>query len=354
MTAQQLVEGWPRGLSQYFADRDRAVYAVAFLGDLDGATQLTMTWSRLTGHGYQQLFSRQVPVTSYGLAYSSAVTPGTLPVGNYQVRATVAGITRSVDWAVYPSAHTTTASFAQASTPRPGGSGLIPQTIPKVPCQQVQTSVSMPSISTVRIVLSAYCPQGRATGPTRGTVIATMDRNAGVWLVGPLHLLPSGVLTGSYSLDVCKLPGGSDQPGQSLYFSTVVYYKGLTRSFSNLYTLPPAHLAPAVSISSSVPAGTRVHPGEKITLRVAAAEPTTFGPEVSIKSIRIAAASGQVIKSRYFRAAPPGCDQSTLRRTISFTYTVPAGAPKTLMLTASAVGAGSRIGTATISFPVAG
>ena len=41
----------PRGITQYFAVKDRSVYTAAFLGDLHGATQLVMTWSRLTSKG---------------------------------------------------------------------------------------------------------------------------------------------------------------------------------------------------------------------------------------------------------------------------------------------------------------
>jgi hypothetical protein len=355
VTAVQMIGGRPRGLTQYFAVKNRRVYAVAFLGDLHGATQMTMTWSRLTGHGLQPLFSKQVPVTSYGLAYTAGQTAGTLPVGTYQVSATVGGATRSVDWTVFTPAGTTGTNFAHtASTLRPGVSGSTPQSIPKIPCQQVLSTVSMPSTTNVRVVLSAYCPQDRRTGPTRAALIATMDRNAGEWLVGTLHLQHDGMLTGSFSLDVCSLPGGTNRPGNSLFYSSVVYYNGLARNFSGSYVLPPAHLAPVVIIKSSVPAGARVHPGENIVLHVTAAEPATFGPEVAIRSIRITGPAGEVVKFRRFHKAPQGCDVAWLRRTIRVTYTVPAGAPKTLTLTASAIGAPSRTGTGTISFPVAG
>jgi hypothetical protein len=355
VTAVQMIDGRPRGLTQYFAVKNRRVYAVAFLGNLHGATQMTMTWSRLTGHGLQPLFSKQVPVTSYGLAYSAGQTAGTLPLGTYQVSATVAGATRSVDWTVFTPPSTTGTAFAHtASTLRPGVSGSTPQSIPKISCQQVLSTVSMPSTTNVRLVLSAYCPQDRRTGPTRGALIATMDRNAGEWLVGTLHLQHDGMLTGSYSLDVCSLPGGTNRPGTSLFYTSVVYYNGLARNFSGQYVLPPAHLAPVVIIKSSVPAGSQVHPGEKIVLHVTAAEPATFGPEVAIRSIRISGPAGAVVKFRRFDKAPPGCDVAWLRRTIRFTYTVPAGAPKTLTLSASAIGAPSRTGTGTISFPVAG
>jgi len=369
VTSQQLVNGRPRGLIEDFPVKTRTVYTTVFLGDLHGATQMTMTWSRLTSDGLQELFSRQVPVTSYGLAFSAADTSGTLPLGTYQVTATVGGTTRSVEWGVYtPASTAATAATAVADVAhmagalRPGPSGLARQPIPKIACQQVLTTISMPSTTTVRLDMSAYCPQDRRTGPTRGALIATMERQAGMWLIGSMHLAQSGLLTGSFALNVCKLPGGSNQPGQALYYSSVVYYNGQPRNFTGEYVLPAAHATPVVSFASTVPAGTTVHPGEKIILHVTAAEPARLGPEVAIRSIRISGPGGQVVKFRRFAKAPQGCDVAWLRRTISFTYTVPAstgpagtgpaGTPKTVTLTASAVGAAARTGTATISFPV--
>jgi hypothetical protein len=353
VTSQLMVNGRPRSLTQYFPVRARMVYATVFLGDLHGATQMTMTWSRLTGHGYQPMFSKQVPVTSYGLAYTTGVTSGTLQPATYQVSATVGGTTRSIQWTVFTPANTTAADFARtARSLRLGGSGMAPQAIPKVACQQVMSTISMPSTTTVRLMMSAYCPQDRRTGATRGALIATMDRNAGIWLVGPMRLQRNGMLTGSFSLNVCSLPGGSNQPGKTLFYSSVVYYNGQPRNFTGSYILPPAHQAPLVSIASSVPAGTRVHPGEKIVLHVLAAEPARLGPEAAIRSIRITLPSGQVVKFRRFHKAPQGCDMAWLRRRLEFTYTVPADGPKTLTLTASAPGAQARTGTATISFPV--
>jgi hypothetical protein len=352
VTSQLQVNGRPRAVTQYFPVRVRRVYATVFLGDLHGATQMTMTWSRLTSHGLQQLFTKQVPVTSYGLAYTAGQTQGTLPLGTYQVSASVGGTTRSIQWSVYTPTGTTAADFARtASALRPGGSGLNLQPIPRMACQEVLSTISMPSTTTVRLMMSAYCPQDQRTGATRGALIATMDRNAGMWLIGSMHLTHSGELTGSFSLDVCKLPGGSNHPGQTLFYSSVVYYNGQPRNFTGSYVLPPAHQTPLVSISSSVPAGTRVQPGEKIVLHVTAAEPARLGPEAPIRSITVAGPGGAVVKFRRFHKAPQGCDQAWLSRTVQFTYTVPAGAPKTLTLTASAIGAAGRSGMATISFP---
>jgi len=355
VTSQYLYGSQPRGVSQYFAVRTRTIYASVLVGDLHGATQAVITWSRLTASGPRKLFSKELPVTNYGLAYLTAVTPGTIPVGTYQVSASVGGQTRSVDWTVFTPPQTTAASLSRtAAALRPGTSGSLPQQIPNVPCTQMDSALSMPSTRDVRLILSAYCPQDNRNGPSRGVVIATMDRAAGEWLVGGLHLEHDGMLTGSFSLDLCKLPGGSAEPGGSLFYSSIIYYRGISRNFSGEFVLPPAHLAPAVTIRSSVPAGAAVRPGEKIVLHVTAAEPTTFGPELAIGSITVTGPSGHVVTARKYGARPSRCDASQLRKTIRVTYTVPADAAGTVTLTAQSVGVPGPPGSASVSFPVRG
>lgn len=352
VTAQVLQDGRPHGLTQYFAIKTRTVYGAVFLGDLHGATQLVMTWSKLTAHGLQVLFSKEVPVTSNGIAYTSAVTPGTLPTGTYNVSASVAGVTRSVYWSVFTPRGLTAAAFAKTAVPlRPGSSGSLPQLVPKIACDQVQSSVSMPSTTDVRLVVSAYCPQDSSTGPTRGVLLATMDRGAGDWLVGRLGLQHTGMLTGTFNLDVCDLPGGSNQPGTALRYSSVIYYRGSAREFSGIYHLPPAHLPPVVFIGSSVPAGAQVYPGQKIVLHVSAAEPVSFGSELPVKSIIVTDSSGHIVKKQGFlRAKAERCGTQQFRREIRLTYTVPAGVHGPLTLTATANGVPDQVGQATITF----
>lgn len=353
VTALKLNGYKPRGITQYFAVKDRSVYAAAFLGDLHGATQLVMTWSRVTSKGLHVLFSKEVPVTSYSVAYTSAVTPGTLPMGTYQVSASVDGVTRNVYWTVFTPARTTAADLAKTTVPmRPGPSGSLPQFRPKVPCVQVQSSASMPSTTEVRLVVSAYCPQDRRSGPSRGIVVATMNRNAGEWLVGRMNLRATGVLTGSFNLNVCKLPGGSNEPGAALYFSSIVFYRGTSKTYPATYVLPPAHLPPVVIISSSVPAGAQVFPGEKIVLHVTGSEPVSFGAELPIRSINVTGPAGKALTSRRFTAERHHgqCGTMKLRKTIKLTYVVPSGAHGPLTLAATAMGLERRIGRSTITF----
>jgi hypothetical protein len=352
VTAQTLQGGRPHGLTQYFAIKTRTIYAAAFLGDLHGGTQMVMIWSRLTAHGLHVMFSKELPVTSYGIAYTTGVTPGTLPPGSYQVSASVDGVTRSVYWTVFTPKGMTTAEFAKSAVPlRLGSSGSLPQVPPKVPCVEAQSSASMPSTTDVRLLVSAYCPQDKRNGPTRGVMIATMNRKAGEWLVGSLKLQRTGMLTGSFNLDVCKLPRGSNEPGTALYYSSVIYYRGTSRSYSGKYVLPPAHLPPVVLISSSVPPGAQVFPGQKIVLHVTASEPVSFGAELPIKSIQVSDPAGNVVTIRKFRPAKPvRCGDQALRRTITLTYTVPEGLHGPLTLTALAAGIPDEFGKATITF----
>jgi hypothetical protein len=349
--AKTLLGGRPRGLTQYFAIKTRTIYAAAFLGDLHGGTQMVMTWSRVTAHGLHVMFTKEVPVTSYGIAYSTGVTPGTLPPGTYQVSASVDGVTRSVYWTVFTPKGMTTAEFAKSAAPlRLGSSGSLPQVPPKVPCAEAQSTLSMPSTTDVRLLVSAYCPQDTSNGPTRGVVIATMSHTAGQWLVGRLKLQHTGLLTGSFNLDVCKLSGGSNKPGTALYYSTIIYYRGTSKSYGGKYVLPPAHLPPVVFISSSVPPGAPVFPGQKIVLHVTASEPVSFGAELPIKSIQVSDPAG-VVKSKTFRQVKHmHCGDQALRRTMTFSYKVPAGLHGPLTLTALAAGIPDQFGKATITF----
>jgi len=357
VTSLKVAGGAPRGLTQYFpAGPTRSVYATAFLGDLHGANRLVMTWSRQTATGLHVLFSQELPVTSDSAAYSSATIEGkgTLPVGTYQVSASVAGTTSAAYWTVYAPDGTKTADFAHTARPlRPGSSDELPQPAPKVPCVTVQSSTSMASLTDVRMIVTAYCPETSTSGPTRGIVLATMDRNAGQYLVGQMKLAPTGLLTGSFNLNVCDLPGGASEPGTPLYFASIIYYRGNSKNFSGTYVLPAAHLAPVVTIRSSVPANSRVQPGQKIVLHVTGAEPTAFGAEMALHSIYLSDSSGKIIKIRRFIAHShrDNCGRA-LHKTISYTYVVPSGAHGPLKLTATAVGLTDHLGHTSISFQV--
>jgi hypothetical protein len=336
-----------------------SVVAIALVGRLPRPTPLVMTWSRETPAGPQVLFSKRIMVTSDGLAYMTAVTDGTIPFGTYQVVASIGTSTRMTSWAVFAPGDVTAASFAASGRPLTAGrSGAFPAQgpVPEI-CSQFQSIVSMPTTEDVRIDVASYCPQGRK-GAVRGAELATMNRDNGLYLLGRLHLQPGGMLTGNFILNVCKLPDASDLPGATIWLSSIIYYHGNTRDFAVMYGLPPEHAQPAVTLTSTVPAGTTVHPGEHIVLDITGIEPTALGPQEGVRFIALFGPTKKGpyrrIRGRNYAAKITACDPSRLHRTLKVRYTVPTNAPKVLTLTAIAADTGSGGNTTTISWPVSG
>jgi hypothetical protein len=330
-----------------------SVVAVALVGRLPGPTPLVMTWSRVTPAGPVVIFSKRIMVTSGGLAYTTAVTAGTIPFGTYQVVASIGTSTRMTSWAVFSPGNISAASFTATQRPlTAGASGAFPvhAPLPEL-CSQFQSVVSMPTTEDVRINVSAYCPP---TGSAvRGAELATMNRDSGLYLLGRMHSQPGGMLTGNFVLNVCKLPDASDLPGATIWLSSIVYYHGGTRDFAVVFGLPPEHAQPAVTITSSVPPDTKVHPGERIILHVTATEPTSLGPQEGVRYLGLFGPTGHIASRNFARRIKP-CDQARLDKTWRVRYTVPANAPKVLTLTAVARDTGSGGNTSTISWPVAG
>lgn len=346
--------GNPVGVTSFYRPASRSVVAVAALGRLNGPQTLVMTWSRLTADGAQTLFSRQLTVTSYGRAYSTAVAHGAIPYGVYEVSVSVAGVTRTIEWGVYKSrrlAVTTSAKTAASLTPGPAAA--LPEPINRSrACQWQDVIAAMPTPTDLDLDVSAYCPESRQNGPTRGTILATMSKTSGEDLIGMMHLEPGGVIAGNFRLNVCTLPSGSDVPGARLGITTIIYYQGSSRSFTFSAGLPGELLGPQVSISSSVPAGTQVHPGEKIKLQITATEPNRLGAQVGIANIRVAGPDGRIKFKRYPRVRT-GCERSRAYRVLDLTYRVSANAPKMIKIVAVASDFPGAKAAAELSFPFA-
>ncbi len=352
--------GNPLGVTAFFRETAHAVTAVAGLGRLNGPQTMVMTWFRLTSAGPQLLFSQHMTVTSYGRAYSTAVDRGAMPYGAYEVSASVAGITRTVEWGIYKPRKTASAS-ASAAAPAteavepvtPGPAAALPEPVNRTrPCQWQDVIATMPTPTDVDLDVSAYCPQSRQNGVTRGVVLATMSRTNGESLVGAMHNEPGGEIAGNFRFNVCSLPSGSDVPGAKFAVTTIVYYQGMTRSFTFSAGLPGELLGPQVKISSSVPPGTQVHPGEKIKLRVTATEPDRLGAQPGIRNIRVSGPSG-LIKIKRYRKVEVGCERFRGGRVLTLTYRVPAVAPKVIKISATSSDFPGAKGGAEITFPFA-
>jgi hypothetical protein len=344
--------GNPLGVTSFYRTDTRSVTAVAALGRLNGPQIMVMTWSKLTGHGPQTLFSQQMTVTSYGRAYSTAVAHGNMPYGAYEVSASVAGVTRTAEWGVYKSRRIRVTSSAKTTgSLTPGPAAGLPEPINRTrACQWQDVIAAMPTPTDVQLDVSSYCP-GQPSA-TRGTVLATMSQINGESLVGMMRMEPGGVINGNFRFNVCTLPSGSDIPGAKIAVTTIVYYEGTTRSFTFVAGLPGELLGPEISISSSVPPGTPVHAGEKIKLRVTATEPDRLGAQIGIANVKVAGPDGR-IKFMHYRRSRSGCERFRAYRVLLLTYRVPAVAPNVIKITASTSDYPGAKARTEITFPFA-
>ncbi len=344
--------GNPVGVTSFFQAKARAVTAVAALGPLSGPQAMVMTWFRLTSAGPQMLFSQHMTVTSYGRAYSTAMARGAMPYGAYEVTASVAGVTRTVEWGVYKSRKVeVTTSPAVAVPLTPGPAAALPEPINRTrPCQWQNVIMSMLTATEVDLAVSAYCPG--QNGVTRGTVLGDTSETSGVGVIGMLHMEPGGVIGGDFRFNVCALPSGSDAPGSRFGITTIVYYQGSTRNFEYSTGLPGDLLGPVISISSSVPPGTQVHPGEKIKLLITATESDRLGAQVSIRNIKVSGPNG-LIKFVRYRKVQSGCVKARAYRVLHLTYLVPSAAPGVIKISASTSDFPGATGTSEITFPFA-
>jgi hypothetical protein len=344
--------GNPVGVTSFYQAKAHKVTAVAALGALNGPQPMVMTWFRLTSAGPQMLFSQDMTVTSYGRAYSTAVAHGPLPYGIYEVSASVAGVTRTVEWGVYKSRKVVVTTSANVAAPlTPGPSAALPEPINRTrPCQWQDVITTMPTPTEVNLDVAAYCPG--QNNQTRGTVLGDTGATSGVSVIGMLHTEPGGVIGGDFRFNVCALPSGSDTPGSRFGITSIVYYQGTTRNFEFSAGLPGDLLGPVISISSSVPPGTPVHPGEKIKLRITATESNRLGAQVSLRNVKVSGPDG-LIKFLRYRKVQSGCVKSRAYRVLHLTYQVPAVAPKVIKISASTSDFPGATATTDITFPFA-
>jgi hypothetical protein len=349
--------GDPVGVTAFYPRMAPSITAVVLLGQLHGPQHLAITWSKVTSQGLQTLFTRQLTVTSFGRAYSTAIPRGPMSFGTYRVTATVAGATRSATWAVFASRHRDVSGMDLPVTPMTSGPARSLPELPEGPsalwCQSQHTITTMTGPTEFEVDVAAVCPEAGQNKVTKGAVLATMSQPGyGVVLVGNLRLDPGGVLGGSFKFNVCSLPAGTDVPGAKIYLSTIIYYLGSTQSFGFSSELPAELLGPGIRMSSNVPPGTPVTPGEKIRLQVTATEPDKLGTQIGIGDIKVYA-QGQRIRAASYPVPQTGCLDRGLR-VLNLTYQVPSGASNTLKIQAVTSDATGAKAATSVSFPVAG
>ena len=357
-------DGQPSGLSQAFAPSQPKVTALVLLGGLEGATDLAVTWSQMTGNSLQPLFTQHIAVRDFDRAFSTALSQGVLASGTYQVSASIDGATTTTAWLVTP-AFTNAALSSSLSAPRSatplaaaaarkanldafseeagstgpqpptlGPSGVIPPPSHLLNCG-FSVMPSMDNPDTVSLVTSAACPTPGPVVTYRGSVFATMQ--GPLHLLGPLEFSSKQAGVAAFHVDVCSLPGGSDLPG-AVFTWRVVYKKPSPfhdGDYTGHFTLPADYAAPVLTAGSTPPHGTKVQAGERIKVHITATEPTSLGPQEGIHDIQLLGPDGP-ITSAVFGNRPTACDKSRLTKTLTTDYTVPDNPPPIIHLIAIA------------------
>jgi hypothetical protein len=358
-------DGQPSGLSQAFAPSQPKITALVLLGGLGGATDLSVTWSQMTGNSRQPLFTQHIAVRDFDRAFSTALSQGVLASRTYQVSASIDGATTTTAWLVTPavtnaalssslSAPTSATPLAasadalarqanldavskEAGSPGPqpptsGASGAIPPTRQLVGCG-ISAMYSMDNPDTVSLAASADCPTPGPGVTYRGSVFATMQ--GPMRLLGPLRFGKGWGGDAAFHVDVCSLPGGSDLPGAVFTYRIVVYKPSPTMDLTSHFTLPTDYAAPVLTAGSTPPHGTKVHAGERIRVHITATEPTNLGPQEGIHDIQLLGPDG-LHDSAVFGNHPTACDKSRLTKTLTTDFTVPDNPPPIIQLTAVA------------------
>ena len=183
----------------------------------------------------------------------------------------------------------------------------------------------------------AYCSGFDPGASYSGDVYATMDPAADWALIGHLTPEKSGRLTllrGSFDIQYCSLPGGSDLPGADFRYKLVVT-KPAHYEFPYQYTLPDDKAPPVLSVGSTPPHGTKVHPAKSSKCTSPPPSPPTKGPRRASKTSNCSAPDGLVDSAEYGNH-PTACDLSRLTKTFTTTCTVPNNPPPVIRLTAVA------------------
>jgi len=345
---------------QFTFDPSQPQIAVAVqVGKLDNPAPLTITWYQVTDQGNQKLFSDTVQVSANEQAYSIGTSPGLLAPGSYTVTATLNGQTEDTDFDVSPQKASLSgavpASTQQGAPPVSGGSGTTPQSAatgfykPAGPCTDIKPSgggysVSQEEDQQAEIGVRGECPEPESSGYLY-TITVSATVNGALQKLGDYTPDPEGVLTSFYS-NPCNLPGGSDLPGTKIMVTSALSLQAdqPIATIPATFTLGDDDLAPRIKspLQTSIPPGSKVKPGDKITI-TATAQEKRLGPapwQTGVKDIQFTA-NGDVIddpNNPWVNPSklPQACDKKTWEHTAQLTYTVPKDASGLINLCAFA------------------
>jgi hypothetical protein len=342
------------------------------------SSPLDLTWFRLTEQGAQQLFRDRVQVGAWDRAWSVGKNPGRLAAGAYQVTATLEGRTGTLVWAVanrqapQPQAqHAQQAAAQQGAAPVRGGSGTIPRPA-GTPAGPAGSPRGRPGAggSGCRAEVWGFDGLGKTTVETSADTIHIMSDKLGpacggavVEVSAALPGKPEGPV-GSYDnaggpmlfpKDPCTLRSGSDLPATRIVATARLSPRAggtpAGPAAQATFVLGDDTLAPDVRVVSRPARGSKVKPGETITLDVTAMERRFYpwGPDpdfppwqTGVKFIQVvrtdqAGAAQQLVKqSPVYGGAPRPCAQKSWEQHLHATYTVPPNPPAVIHLCALA------------------
>lgn len=319
--------GVPVHPSFTFPPAQPQITVIALVGKVR-RSPLTFTWYRVTGAGARKLFSRTVQVAAWDRAYSIGKDPGPLATGTYKVTASAGGQAQATTVTVARPAQSPSAiengTAPPGQPPVDGGGGVIaPPAQPAADQSEITclgaddtwcdadpgTDYSRPSVN---VLLGAATPVGK----TAAILVSANDK-----LISTLDV--KGQAQSVVTFDPCSVPGGKDLPGTTF---RVEAFSAQTVPKQRVVTigLGDDTSAPSLHVVSTPARGSKVKPGDAITLKVTATED---GPswQTGVKLIQVTGPEGLVADS----GAPYGgvaksCGQKSWTQTFTATYTVPS------------------------------
>jgi len=142
-----------------------------------------------------------------------------------------------------------------------------------------------------------------------------------------------------FSLFPCSLPGGSDLPDAKLTMAFVS--PNVAANKTETMTLARDQDKPTLKTTSQPPKGTKVRPGDRITVRIEASEEyrdTRWGWQSGIKKIQLRDESlNRDVVPHYEDTGPMRpCAEKPWKQWLEVTYTVPPNPPPVIRLRATA------------------
>jgi hypothetical protein len=351
VAAPELDTGRPLTPTFTFDAQAPGMMVLVQVGQITNAP-LDLVWYQVTDSGQQKLFEHTVQVAAFDWAYSIGKNPGALASGTYKVVASLQGQTQSVEFDVTQKAATGGApvSAQQGQPPVDGGSGetaspvsptssYLPTPQSAAGCQvsllatkggYLVTPPTDWTADTADVRVWADCAEG-------GDLDVYGSVDGGERPVGEMFTTAGSAHDTTFHFDPCSVPGGSDLPGTTVGFRVIKpagVGTGGTPIANYVITLGDDSFAPQLDVFSTPARGTKVKPGDKITLNIKATELRSGESwQSGVMDIQVTADPGGLVTSKdYLEYRGKSCDAKSWEQKLDATYTVPSNPPPIITL----------------------